>query len=287
MNGTTTFSEGNSPHKGSILLFSRSPPAAGLAPEDGQGDAARSAAGAHQRAMLDTPTPQSGQGDVPAAKNRRFPVTPSARRLYNRVMLGLLIPGRYYFITWTTTPQGRTVSEYWPALRKYLKRYRPGSTWAYCLTKEGRGRGVIHLVMRIGAEESRPEAIDLRSQWYALTGARQLRIERVKRPDKLAPYMSDQRRGKRLAGELSFQDEILRWRWSRGWLPKGFIREYGRFFWRYAEINKELRDQAVKHWIRECHAEGSLVEAPFLEGGRRFDGGLPPRGTITQRDRNA
>lgn len=215
--------------------------------------------------MLDIPTPQDDTDGAPSLGI----YSQSARRLYNRALLGMMKEGRYYFCTWTTTPDGMSISEYWPKLRRWLKIYRPKSSWCYCLTKEGRGKGVCHLVIRIGEGEHRLEVEDLRNQWKALTGARQIRIERVKSKEQLSQYMSDQRQRKRMAKELLNQSDLIRWRWSQGWLPKGFTREYGKFFWRYAETPKEEREKALKIWLRQCFNDGEMIfEPPQLSSPR-------------------
>lgn len=230
--------------------------------------------------MLELPTPQSGQqvsealdarGRTAASLAKRL-AHPSARRFYHRSLMGMMIPGRYYFVTWTTTPESGDVDSHWPALRKWLKRYRPGSAWAYCITKEGRGGGVIHMIIRLGKKEARLEVQDLREHWSTLTGARQIVIRRVQRARKaqLARYMSDQRRKKAVAGEVAFQDLMKRWRWSKGWLPVKWTRAFGRFWWHCRDMPPDVRDQLIVEWLRRCHSDPNQVEnLPNFQGNAR------------------
>jgi hypothetical protein len=211
--------------------------------------------------MLDTPPPQSNQLAALERMRRRL-LLPSARRFYHRTRSGLMIPGRYYFITWTTATTSNDIEEYWPALRQWLHRYRPRSTWAYCITREGKAHGVIHMVIRLGPGEDRLDAREVREQWFNLTGAKQIRMEKVGSPEKLASYLSDQRGKRRIAGEMAYQDLLKRWRWSRGWLPTGWTRAFGRWFRQTLDLPPDIRDQLVKEWLQRASHDQLQVDIP-------------------------
>lgn len=213
--------------------------------------------------MLDTPPPESNQLTRQDRMTRAL-LLPSARRFYNRMRLGLILPGRYFFVTWTTATTSEDVERYWPALRQWLHRYRPGATWAYCLTREGKAHGVIHMVIRLQPGQARLEVRDLRAQWQALTGARQLKIRSVRPMHKqgLARYLAEQGRKKRVAGEMAYQPMLKRWRWSQGWLPKGFTKAFGRFFWRTRDLDPSIREQLVREWLLRASKDASQVDTP-------------------------
>lgn len=206
------------------------------------------------RTILDTPTPQSVQ-----VKNTLSRVS---RRLYSRCILGMKIPGRYYFITWTSSPQSPPIEKSWFALRMQLKRTRPGSSWCYCITSEG--FGVIHMILRLGKREKRLDVNEVRAHWVRLHKANQIKIKHVPESMKnnLAAYLGDQRGKRKLGGEMAWQDGIVRWRWSRGWLPQGFTRAFGRLWWSLLDISPGLREKAVCDWLNACHLNEAKVKAP-------------------------
>lgn len=223
------------------------------------------AAGRHAAPILDIPTLQSGQTRTP----KRCSLSRTSRRLYSRVVLGLKLPGRYYFITWTSSPDSPPIEKSWPGLRKFLKRYRPGSSHCYCITSEGdhkkiKNPGVIHMIMRLGKNEERMDVRKLRSHWQKLHKATQLKIKHVPQSQKanLAAYLSDQRKLKSLGGEMAWQDGIVRWHWSTGWLPKGFTRAFGRTWAHWMSVPSEVRDMAIKTWLNACHLDNEKVKNP-------------------------
>lgn len=210
--------------------------------------------------MLDTPPPEMTQIETLS----RALLLPSARRFYNRTRLGLLLPGRYYFVTWTTATTSEDVERYWRPLKTWLHRYRPGATWAYCLTREGKAHGVIHMVIRLRPGQPRLDAKEVRAHWFHLTGAKQVRLVAVRPQHKhgLAVYLAEQGRKKRVAGEMAFQPLMKRWRWSSGWLPRGFTKAFGRFFWRNRDLDPSIRDQLVRQWLLRASRDVSQVEIP-------------------------
>lgn len=197
------------------------------------------------RPSLDTHTPQSAHLRKPFR-------TDSDRRLYSRVSLGLLLPGRYYFITLTSSPESPKLEKSWNSLRQWLKRYRPGIVWVYCFTSEG--HGVIHMVVRLGLRQKRIIHKELSAAWLRIHKAPIVWIKRVQesQKDNLANYLSDQRKLKKMGSEFAWQPGIIRWRWSKGWIPQGFAKQFGRFWWQYQnkmDITPGQRDKIIKDWI--------------------------------------
>lgn len=98
--------------------------------------------------MLDTSTPECEHLDKRVLR-RRHAFGRVSRRIFSRINLGLMIPGRYFFLTLTTTPTSPALVQVWNAWRMWLLRYRPGICWSVVFTDEGKGKGVIHQVVRI------------------------------------------------------------------------------------------------------------------------------------------
>ena len=225
------------------------------------------AAGPEGSPILDIPTQQSGQILTP----KRCSLSRNSRRLYSRVILGLKLPGRYYFITWTSSPESPPIEKSWRALRKFLKRYRPQSCHCYCITNEGdpakiENLGVIHMIMRLGKNEKRMDVRKIRSHWQRLHKATQIKIKHVPQSQKgnLAAYLSDQRKLKGLGGEMAWQQDIVRWHWSKGWIPAGFTRQFGRVWARWMQTPPEVRDMAIKTWINACQVNPDKIKNPPL-----------------------
>ena len=224
-----------------------------------------SAAGPEGSPMFNIPTPQSGQNLTP----KRCSLSRISRRLYSRVILGLKLPGRYYFITWTSSPESPPIEKSWRALRKFLKRYRPLACHCYGITNEGnpakiKNLGVIHMIMRLGKGEERMDVRKIRSHWQKLHKATQIVIKHVPQSQKgnLAAYLSDQRKLKGLGGEMAWQQGIVRWHWSKGWIPAGFTRQFGRVWARWMKTPPEVRDMAIKAWINACHINTDKTKFP-------------------------
>lgn len=80
--------------------------------------------------------------------------------------------------------------------------------------------------------------------------------------------MADQRRKRKLGGELAWQDGIVRWRWSKGWLPKGFTAAFGRVWWRLRDISLIEREKAISGWLAACHVDdNNIFYGPGLKNG--------------------
>jgi len=104
--------------------------------------------------------------------------------------------------------------------------------------------------------------------WEKLTGARQIVVKYVPETmkDNLAAYIADQRKCRRIAGEMAWQDELIRWRWTTGWLPAGFTKAFGRVWHRFQEkVGDECPwapEAVVIEWLKRCHADPSQVGYP-------------------------
>jgi hypothetical protein len=210
-------------------------------------------------AMLDIPTPQLGQ--VRDTSFRRS-LSRASRRFYSRALLGMKIPGKYYFLTYTTcTDTPHEVGHYWHALWRWHRRYRPGSPCCYGITSEGKAKGVIHMIIRLCEGQKQMDVNVLRAHWENMTGARQLKIIRVDtaKKFKLAAYIADQRKTRGLAGEMAWQDYLERWRWTTGWLPKGFTRAFGRAYQGLQDAPPEVRKKALNDWLNACYLKPEKV----------------------------
>lgn len=214
--------------------------------------------------MLDIPTPQDELGAA-TSKNlkdsfQRRKLARTSRRLYSRALLGLSIPGRYYFCTWTSSPESPPIEKTWRLLRWRLKRSHPGSSWIYVITSEG--LGVIHMIIRLGKNEKRLDVKEERAWWEKVHKARQIKFLYVKKPEDLAAYLADQRRKRSLGAELAWQDDLVRWRWSSGWLPKGFTRAFGRVWSRLMGESPGYRDMVIRTWLARCHEHPEEIARP-------------------------
>lgn len=172
-------------------------------------------------------------------------LTKRSRRLYSRIILGMKKVGRYYFVTFALKHGCKSIAWYWVRLRWFLKRYRPASQWCYCLTDEH--CGVIHMVIRLGRHEKRWEAKEVRDYWIKLTGFNHVTIRKVRTGTNqtLARYIQDQKKKYGLGKEMSYQDLMIRWNYSRGWLPVGYTRKRNR------EYGKLMRQNVPDELIQE------------------------------------
>jgi hypothetical protein len=240
---------------------SSGPPAAGEHCDSRGADAFQFPAGPAGAPMVHIPTPQLRHFANKIVKRQ---LTRSSRRFYNRSLLGMKLPGRYYFLTYTTAMTTKYfVGHYWRSLWKWHKRYRPGSCCCYGITREGKAKGVIHMIVRLGHNEQRMDVKELRSHWFKMTGAVQLKIKYVGHDrKKLAGYISDQRKKRGLAGEMAWQDYLDKWRWTEGWLPKGFTKAFPRVWARFMNAPMEVREKAIGDWLNACHLNNDKVKYP-------------------------
>lgn len=205
--------------------------------------------------ILDTHTRDS-------AKNRKPFRTDSDRRCYSRVMLGLQQPGRYYFLTLTSSPQSPPIQKGWRAISQWLKREYGRLPWIHVVTSEG--CGVIHMVIRLRPRQKNIDIKKVRKFWKKVHKATQVKILRVEESKKedLANYLSDQRKLKKMGAEMSWQPGIIKWGWSPGWIPQGFTRSFGKFWQSFNQfmVAPGLRDMTLHNWIQKCHKNQKLMK---------------------------
>lgn len=212
-----------------------------------------SGGGGAGRPILDIPTTDCGM-------IVKMGLTGRARRLFSRSLMGVKKPGRYYFLTLTTTPKNPLKQEHWDMVRKMLKKLLPRTAHLHVATSEG--NGVLHIILRLGKGEKRLEIIPFRSWWYNYTGAKQVKIIRVNNKKDLARYISDQRHKKSLAGEFAWQDGIVSWGYSKGWLPKAFGKHFGRFWHKSRDSPLGQREMFLHDWLMRCYVDADEVTSP-------------------------
>jgi len=208
---------------------------------------------------LDIPTPDCGQ-------LIKGGLTGRSRRIFSRALMGVKKRGRYYFLTLTTTVQNPLMGEHWKNLRKWFKRHMPKTTHFHVITKEG--NGVIHMILRLGRGESRLEIKPFREWWKDYTGATQVKILKVTSKEDLARYISDQRYKKKLAGEFAWQDCMVSWGYSAGWLPLHFSKHFGKFWYRSRHAEMGQREMFLHDWLMRCYEdEKEVVNPPIIRSG--------------------
>jgi len=194
-------------------------------------------------------------------------LTRRSRRIFSRALMGVKKAGRYYFLTLTTTPEKPLTKKNWDALRKHLKMLLPRTAHFHVITSEG--NGVIHMILRLGRGENRLEIVPFRAWWKNLTGATQVRIIRVNNKKDLARYISDQRHKKSLAGEFAWQDLIVTWGYSAGWLPLAFGKHFGRFWWNSRDAELGQREMFLHDWLMRCYEDqGEVLYPPTVKHAR-------------------
>lgn len=225
--------------------------------------------------ILDTHTTHSGKCFISPSelktkvnihknKSRKFrpTVTASSKRIWSRCLLGLKVPGRYYFITLTSSPQSPDVKKGYDNFRKWLNKSRPKSSRFTVVTSEG--CGVIHAIIRLGRGESRIDVKELRSWWQKVHKATQIKIKPVGKNhrEKMANYLKDQDRKKGLGKEVLYQPRVIQWGYSKNWLPKGFGKAFGRFWHRVMQVTMTAgeREAMVHGWLMECMKNPSEVK---------------------------
>ena len=175
----------------------------------------------------------------------------SSKKLFSRVMLGLMLPGRYYFLTLTSSPESPNLENSWFNFRQWLRYHRPGLAFCFVITSEG--YGVIHMVIRLKPRMKNLDINEIRRYWETRHKAKQIKIVRVRHARKLANYLSDQRKKRKLGSEMSWQDLIVRWRWSPGWIPRGFTKEFSKLWFQMIDTPDEIRQKEIRLAIMEAH----------------------------------
>lgn len=242
-----------------------------------KGEAWGRAEGAAPCPILDTHTPKSEHLEVNRECSKiesKFWRTKSSRRLFSRVMLGLLLPGRYYFLTFTSSPESPPIRKSYTSFRMCLKRHRPGCSWIHVFTEEG--HGVLHMVIRLKPRQKNLNVVKLREYWEKRHKAKQIKIVRVRHARKLANYLSDQRKKRKLGSEMSWQDYITGWHWSKGWIPKGYTTEvFGKLWRELIDSPDDVKHKEIRISIKECAKDGirsHIDKRALLDWWRSPDG---------------
>lgn len=217
--------------------------------------------------ILDTSTLANDHHDVITALGQRIGLA-RHRRVWSRVFLGMTLPGRYYFLTLTSSEESPPIEKTWHSLIRWLRRHRPGLAHIHVLTSEG--HGVAHLVVRLTYGQENIDVRELRRYWRGTHHATQIRIERVRDYGKLSRYLSEQAK-KGTARELRYQPDIIAWRYTRNWLPVGFTAAWGRFYHRHAgRVSQETIDRVTAEWLRAAaRRPEALTEPPRIEASPR------------------
>jgi hypothetical protein len=118
------------------------------------------------------------------------------------------------------------------------------------------------MIIRLGKNEKRLDVKEERAWWEKIHKAKQIKFLYVKKPEDLAAYLADQRRKRSLGAELAWQDDLVRWRWSAGWLPKGFTRGFCRLWRRLLSHPPGFREMTVRTWLARCHEHPEEIARP-------------------------
>lgn len=182
----------------------------------------------------------------------------STGKLFSRATIGMMVPGDFYFITFTSSPKSPDLKGSWDRLRKWFHYRYPPMTWLYVMTNEG--YGVIHMIVRLPKGHDRIEHSVMDGYWLSIHLAHCL-IKKVFNPKGLSNYISDQRKRKGMSVEISSQEQITAWRMSKGWVPKAFMLSFGRFWALSSQLPPAVRINVVNQWILEVLSDYSLVNS--------------------------
>ena len=214
-------------------------------------------------AMLDPPTHCS---DTVSTGNVCWFPRRSVRQgtVWSRVYLGMALPGRYYWLTLTSSAVSPPIKRTWPALLRWLHHHASGAELIRVLTDEG--FGVAHVVVRLKRTQKNIDVRALRSWWQVHHKATQIKIVPVRlKRDALIRYISEQSK-KGLSSEMAGQVHVTSFGRTRRWLPVGFLTVFSRFWFCNASkgIPSNVLSLIVADWCRVCHQAGSIVEPPTV-----------------------
>lgn len=216
--------------------------------------------------MIYTSSPQVAHSSTPKARDSTV-LTKRALRMYGAVLNGFALPGRYYFLTLTSSPKSPALKSSWRNLTVWLRRQRPGIEWIYCFTSEG--CGVLHMVFRLPMKSKRLDVQKVRAYWTEAHKARQLKLVRVKNPHDLASYLANQKSNKkRISTEFLYQPGLERWNRSKGWLPTGITRHIRRVAFKLRNQPVKVKEISISNYVKRVHDDpGALRDPPFILGG--------------------
>jgi hypothetical protein len=181
----------------------------------------------------------------------------SIGKLFSRSYIGMLLPGKYYFWTFTTSLESPNLGISISKLQRYLRKIRPGCSWIYSLTIEG--NGVCHMILRIPLHLKRIAIKEMNAFWQETHKAFCF-VSKVKNPKGLANYISDQRQRKWMGNEMASQELTVKWHASSKWFPEGFAKQFGKFWFELGNTLDDLtRDELVRDWIIASQNDNSKV----------------------------
>lgn len=196
--------------------------------------------------MLDIPTPPV---TVFGGSSARIGLSKSSRRLFGRIRSGLLMSGDHYFLTLTSAPGSPDLDRSWDIFKKRL--FRQVGRLPYIAARTREGHGVIHCIFRLHDGRRHLDVNKIRSCWFDIHQAKQLVIRYIRDRDIVARYVSDQRVRNGMAGEFCWQDGLVWWRWSPGWLPVGYCEAFPAFWQGVQALEPNTRDKAIRDFLVE------------------------------------
>jgi hypothetical protein len=187
-------------------------------------------------------------------------------RIFSRSLVGMYLPGEYFFVTFTSSKKSGDILKKWDGLRKWLQRKYFGIKWLYAFTNEG--LGVLHMIWRLPVGTQQPKIDEINEYWEKAHNAFAW-ISRAYNGKGLANYISEQnKRRKGMAVELSQQCEIIKWRMGTGWVPVGFMKAFGRFYFNLgSNLDDHTQKEFVRDWIISCDMDLRYIKyPPHLKG---------------------
>lgn len=174
------------------------------------------------------------------------------RRIWGNVNIGLSLPGTYYFLTLTSSPQSPdSITHSWDLLLKRL--HRRGYKFDYYGVRTNEGHGVLHVVIRIRKGQMRLKIDEIRRMWVELHAAPQMRIEKIRKKTEMSNYMTqpDCRARAPISWEMSKQNHIISTFRSRWWLGPGW-RQVSKPIWQLVYGGEMSNEKVYKlferHW---------------------------------------
>jgi hypothetical protein len=205
--------------------------------------------------LLDPYTPNVElRNSIDVASFFRLRRTKTQRKLYSRIYWGLQLPGRYAFLTLTNSGKGPEQIKRFLKFKIWLRRHYPGIAACRCFTDEG--NGVLHIVIRQGMRQKRIDKAEMDAYWLSVGGGFTW-IKRVHENGKagLAAYMADQRRKRGMSKEMSNQSLMTKYNYIGQWLPPGWLRQFGRVWYRTNGMILSHRLLYLKKWLLDYHKD--------------------------------
>jgi hypothetical protein len=190
------------------------------------------------------------------------------KTIYSRSISGMMIPGDFWFLTLTSSRESwRDIKHSWRDFyRKWFRKNYPNEC-VYAIVNEGyENKGVVHAIVRFADKEcKKPNEDQVSVNWNYYHRAYIVDFGPVKHFDKTANYMVQ--RHNKTAEELYRQPSLRSWRYTRGWVPVGFGKGFGRL-WYYTLMrlpNNSERGRIIRDFVLACRRNpDNLKFAPYL-----------------------